>query len=218
MTEDLAGLAAAVRARRAELDRRAGQAEQLARQISGTETELAGLQHQAELHAQAVLLFTTIGEQAQETARSWVERLATRALQVVFGENLTFRLKAGERGGQATLEMLVRSDYPGGTVETPVLEARGGGMAQVIGFVLHLVVLLLTPDVRRVLFLDEPFSMVSASYEVRVAELCREVADKARVQLVLVTHSPVYADYADETTRLELGTDGVTVVHRGESE
>jgi hypothetical protein len=212
-------LQAAVRRRRQLLDRQAGQAEQLAAQISATESELAGYRALAELNARASALLTSIGEEAQETARGKVEELATRALQAIFGTQHSFRLEPGERGGQATLEMIIRSEYGDGEViETGVLEARGGGMAAVVGFVLRLVVLLLTPDVCNVLFLDESFAHVSARYEGRVAEFAAEVAHKARVQLVLITHSPAFADYADTAVRLELNDGGVTVVHKGESE
>jgi DNA repair ATPase RecN len=215
---DYAPLADSVRQRAAELARQAGAAGQLDRQITAAETEADGLREQAELHARVQALLTSIGEQAQDTAREKIESLATRALQVIFGENLFFRLIPGERAGAVTLEMVIRSEYPDGIVETPVLEARGGGMAAVVGFVLRLVVLLLTPEVRRVMVLDESFTHVSVDYEARVAEFLREVADKAGVQIVLVTHSPVYADYADVAVRLELGSDGVTVVHAGHSE
>lgn len=88
----------------------------------------------------------------------------------------------------------------------------------VVGFVLRLVVLLLTPGARRFLALDESFAHVSASYEPRVAEFLREVADKAGVQIMLVTHSNAYGDLADAKYRLVLGADGKTEVFEGESE
>jgi ABC-type lipoprotein export system ATPase subunit len=91
-------------------------------------------------------------------------------------------------------------------------------MAAVVGYVLRLVQLLLTPELRNILILDETFAHVGASHEPRVAEFLRLVSDRARVQQVLVTHSPVYAEYADQAVRLEQGSDGVTVVHHGESE
>jgi len=213
-----AGLAAEAAACLSSLDRQAGQLAEIDRQISVTEAGEARLREQAALHARVAGMLTTVGEQAQETARARVEALATKALQVIFGEEHQFLLRPGERGGQATLELVIRSDYPDGAVETGVLSARGGGMAAVISYVLQLVVLLLTPELRNVLWLDESFAHVSASFEPRVAEFLRQVADKARVQHVLVTHSPVYADYADETVRVSLGPDGVSIVQRGESE
>lgn len=216
MTAGYAGLAADVGRRRRQLDVLSGQAGQVDAQITALEDELENLLGQAERLSRVGAMFTTVGEAAQETARDRVEQLATKALQVIFGDEHQFLLVPGERGGQATLELKVRSAYPGGEViETGVLEARGGGMAAVVGYVLRLVVLLLTPEIRNLLFLDETFTFVSAEYEGRVAEFIRQVADRARVQHVIITHSPAYAEAADQVSRLELGTDGVTVVHRG---
>lgn len=216
---DHSGLLAAVQSRRQQLDRLAGQAEELTGQISVVEAEIEGHRAVSERERLAGAVLTSFGEQTQETARTKVEQLATRALQVVFGPHHSFHLRAGERGGQATLEIVIRSQYPGGeTVETGVLDARGGGLAAVVGFVLHLVVLLLTPELANILFLDEPFAWVSTSYEARVAEFLAEVVRKARVQVMLVTHSAVYGEYADVSIRLTQDQAGGTVVHRGESE
>lgn len=211
-------LSAAVRQRRGELDRQAGAALEVARQGKAAEAEVAELRAAVELHEKTGALLTTVGEEAQETARHQVEELVTRALQVVFGDNLSFHLVPGERGGQATVEFVLRSRFGDREVDTPVMDARGGGMAAVVGFVLRLVVLLLTPGARRFLALDESFAHVSASYEDAVAEFLREVADKAGVQILLVTHSSAYSQHADARVRLVLGPDGVTEVHLGESE
>jgi DNA repair exonuclease SbcCD ATPase subunit len=215
---ELAELVRAAAQRRQVVERQVGQAEQLGRRLADAEAEVARLGEQTELHQKVQALLTTIGEEAQETARTQVEGLVTQALQVVFGPELSFHLVPGERGGQATLDFMIRSAYAGAVVETPVLEARGGGMAAVVGFVLQLVVLLLTDGARRFLALDEPFAYVSESYAGAVAELLREVVDKAHVQVLLITHSPVYADYADVRIRLVLGPDGVTRVYEGETE
>jgi DNA repair exonuclease SbcCD ATPase subunit len=240
MAISVSELAAAVRQRRSELDQQAGAAAEVARQRQEAEARCAELERAIEVEDQAVRLLTSIGEERQESARHQVEELATRAMQVIFGEELSFHLVAGERGGQATLEFMVRSRYPCGEcggnpasyprpgcpmceqtgyrpVVTPVLGARGGGLAAVLGFVLRLVVLTLTPGVRRLLVLDESFAHVSAGYEDRVAEFLREVAHQMGVQVILVTHSPVYASYADKRYRFAM-KDGVTQVHEGESE
>lgn len=218
MAESAADLAAAVRLRRQQLDRLAGQAEQVAVQGKEAEAAVAELRADMELYAREEALLTSIAEDAQETARREVEQLATRALQVVFSEQLSFRLVPGERGGQAVLDPVVRSDYAGAVTETPVLEGRGGGLAQVIGFVLRLVVVLLSPDLRNIMLLDETFAHVDVGRTAAVAEFLREVADKARMQMVLVTHDPVYAQFADRHVRLVLHSDGVTRVREEEGE
>lgn len=214
----LAGLETRVSSQRQFLDRRAGEALALAKHGKRWTDEADRLRAQLELHETACAVLTSIGEKHQETVQQQVEELVTRALQVIFGEELSFRLVQRTLRDQAVLEFVLVSTYGDKVVETPVMEARGGGMAAVVGFVLRLVVLLLTSDSRRLLVLDETFAHVSESYVPRVAEFLREVADRAGVQVVLVTHSTGFSDEADQKYRLVLGTDGDTQVSEGESE
>jgi DNA repair ATPase RecN len=207
-----------VKTRRSYLERQAGEALVLARRGQTAEGKRDTLTALLETYDKTCKLLTTIGEAEQDAARAKIEGLVTRALQVVFGENLSFRLKPGVRANQAVIDFILVSDYDGTKIETPVMEARGGGMAAVVGFALRFVIMMLTPDARRLLALDETFAHVSASFEPRVAEFLREIVDKAQVQVLLVTHSSAYGDLADSQYRLELGADGVTVVHKGESE
>jgi hypothetical protein len=215
----LAALAADVGKLRRDLDVQAGLALALAQRGQAAEAEVARLKALKETYDTTLTLLTTIGEQEQDIARAQVEGLVTRALQVVFGEELSFKLKPGTRANQAVLDMVLVSQYGGTTLETPVLDARGVGMAAVVGFALRLVIMLLTPDteVRRLLVLDETFAHVSASYEPRVAEFLREVADTAGVQVLLVTHSNAYGEKADSRYRLSL-SGGFTEVHENETE
>jgi DNA repair ATPase RecN len=215
----LAVLAAAAGKLRRDLDVQAGQALALALRGQAAEAERDRLVTLKETYDKTCALLTTIGEAEQDIARSQVEGLVTRALQVVFGEELSFKLKPGTRANQAVLDMVLVSEYGGTTLETPVLDARGVGMAAVVGFALRLVIMLLTPEteVRRLLVLDETFAHVSASYESRVAEFLREVADTAGVQVLLVTHSNAYGEKADSRYRLSLA-GGFTEVHPNETE
>lgn len=217
MATDAGALEREVRARRQALDRLAGRAQQVATAGKAVEAEIDRLTHRADVHAKAAALLTTIGEEAQESARGQFETLATLALRRVFGDELSFGLLAGETGGQATLEPVIRSTYDGVVTETPVMDARGGGMAAVTGFVMRLVMVLLTPSTREILFLDETFGMVSQSYVPAVAAFLREVTDRTRMQVVMITHDPAYAEFADVKYRLAL-EGGVTRVFEGEAE
>lgn len=208
----MADLAERVRTARSRVDREIGEARAVGEAGKRLEAEAADLQAQVELHDRVTALLTRTGEESQMRAQSQIEELVTRGLQVIFDTATSFHVINSERAGQAQADFVIRTAYPDGVVETPVLEARGGGMAAVTGFLLRLVVLLLRSDVRRILFLDETFGMVSAEYEPRVAEFLAEVAEKAGVQIVLITHSSAFADAADRSYRLALGPDGCTVV------
>lgn len=218
METSVSELAVAVRARRRELDRQHGAAEQVARAGNAAEAEVERLRGQAELHEQVGALLTRIGEEAQETARAQVEGLVTRALQVVFGPHLSFHVVPDEVGGQAVLQLAIRSDYGGPVTEMPVLDAHGGGLAAVVGYVLRLVELLLTPGARRILALDETFAHLSRDRVEAMARFLREVTDKARVQQIVVTHDPDLGAYADVRVTLGLGPAGLTSVHQDEAQ
>jgi ABC-type uncharacterized transport system YnjBCD ATPase subunit len=210
---DAQALQQRVRQARSVVERRAGEAAAVARAGIRAREEAEAHKAQAELLQQAASLLTSVGEERQARAQEQVEGLVTQALRAVFGDGISFAMVQGVKGNQPVVEFVVRSDYGGGQlVETDVLAARGGGMAAVIGFALRLVILLLTPEARRVLLLDESFGMVSRSYETAVAEFLREVADRAGVQIVLVTHSDAFDDLADKRYQFALGADGATEV------
>lgn len=215
---DLAALADAVQAARRGLDRQAGRAQQVAKAGQQAEADIARHGERAELCAKTAALLTRIGEEAQESARQMFDDLTTRALRDIFSEDLSFHLVPGEVGGQVTLEPVIRSEYGGEAVETGVLDARGGGMAVVVGFVLQLVMVIKTPGVRKVLFLDETFAFVSEGFRRSLAGFLREVASQNGVQVIMITHDPVYTEEADVLVRLALGPDKVTQVFEGESE
>jgi DNA repair exonuclease SbcCD ATPase subunit len=215
---DLAALADAVQATRRDLDRQAGRAQQVATAGKRVEADIARCEELAGVYAMTAALLTRIGEEAQESARKMFEDLTTRALRAIFGEDLSFRLVPGETGGQVTLEPVIRSAYDGGVIETPVLDARGGGMAVVVGFVLQMVMVLCTPRARKILLLDEPFAFVSESFTDRLGEFLAEVAGQMGMQILMITHDKVLMQYADVRVRLALGPDGVTQVFEGESE
>jgi DNA repair exonuclease SbcCD ATPase subunit len=213
-------LAAEVQRTRNAVEREVGEARAIAETGKRLAARVIELKAEAELYQQVIGVLTRIGEARQETAQRQIEELVTRGLQVIFGEELTFHLVQSERGSQAQVEFLVRSAYvvdedETRTVETPVMDSRGGGMAAVVGYMLRLVVLLFTPGAARFLALDETFAHVSAEYEPRLAEFLREMADKAGVQHLLVTHSDAYSDVADVRYRLAPGPDGTTIARRG---
>jgi len=78
----------------------------------------------------------------------------------------------------------------------------------VVGFLVRLSVLLLGAN-RRLLLLDETFAQLSAGYEPALAEWLGDVAEKAEVQLIMVSHSDAYAEHADTVYRTKL-VSGIT--------
>jgi len=183
-----------------------GEARALALRGKKLKEEVDGLKAKLTMLDQAAAILASIGEERQAAAQKQIETLVTRGLQTIFEEDYTFHLVQSTRGKQPTVEFMVRSHLANGeVVETEVMSARGGGLATVVGFLLRLVVLLLSPSKQEtVLFLDESFGMLSAEYEVRMAEFLREIVDKSGVQIIMVTHSTAFSDVADKQYRFDL--------------
>src|ERR1044072_3426362 len=191
------------------LERYRGHAYALAERGQTLQASIAELTQVADLHEKAAHVLTAIGEQRQDQAQRQIEVLVTQGLQTIFDDSLTFHLKPGIRAKPPVVDFVVRSTLADGTiVETDVLAARGGGLAATVGFLLRLVVLLLSRQRQdTVLFLDETFAHVSAEYLPRLIEFLKDLVAKTGVQIVLVTHDESFLDAADTVYRLELVID-----------
>jgi ABC-type iron transport system FetAB ATPase subunit len=204
-------LSVQVRTRRRILDQQVGELRAIALEGKRAVAEGQSLAAQRDLLDQAMLLLSTIGEERQAVAQLQIEGLVTHALKTIFGDDLSFHVVTGSRGKQSTTDFVVRSVLGGTTVDTPVLDARGGGLAAVVGFLLRLVVLLLTKSQAQVLFLDESFAMVSAEYQPALSEFLQELVARTDIQLLMVTHQPALMEGADKVYRFQL-KDGLTEV------
>lgn len=203
-----------LRAARIKHERQVGEYEALLARKNDLQDEIQSQQEQAELFERAALVLSRIGEDRQEKMQSQIETLITSGLQTIFEQDMSFHIVSSVKGKNSTVEFLVRSTLGNGqVVETPVMEARGGGLSSIVGFLLRVVILLLSRkgNEKATLFLDETFGMVSAKYEVKLAEFLRELVDKTGVQVVLVTHSNAYSEIADKQYNFVL-KDGLTHV------
>lgn len=209
----IAELAERVRTARRAADRMAGAARQIALRGQQVQAEAVSLQVEVDLYDRATAVLSSIGEQHQVAAQHTIESLVTRGLQTVFNApELSFHITQGLRGKQVIVDFAVRTTWADGrVVDTDVLAARGGGMAAVVGFLLRLVLVLLSPSRQgSVLILDEPFAHLSREYVPAMAAFLRELCDKTSVQIVLVTHQPEFAEVADIRHQFSLDDQGYT--------
>jgi DnaJ-class molecular chaperone len=145
-----------VRSARTWADRQAGEARAVGQAGQRAVAERDALLVLLEQHERVIALLTRTGEELQDTAQRQIEELVTRGLQVVFDPTISFHLVPSTKAGQANLDFIIRTTYSctwcGGrgrdndeagspcayckgksftVIDTPVMEARGGGMAAV---------------------------------------------------------------------------------------
>lgn len=194
------------------LDQQAGEARVIAQTGKQLAEELTLAKNDVDLYSKIAITLASIGEDRQTEAQNQIEELVTRGLHSIFGEEMTFHLVQSQRGKTPEVKFVIKSFVQGKPIETPVMDARGGGLAAVVGFLLRLIILLLSKDTREpILILDESFSHVSAEYERPLAEFIKELIDKTRVSIILVTHSDAFSEFADKRYRFKLNR-GLTKV------
>jgi ABC-type branched-subunit amino acid transport system ATPase component len=150
--------------------------------------------------AEAVRVFFTVLSDAQrKELEQRVESLVDYGVQVVFGPTYRFKVTSEMRGKAVRTEFWLVENG----LQLPLLEATGGGVGDVVSFLLRVVILCLArPSQRRVLVLDEPFKFVSASHFQTLAGLLRELSDSLGLQLIMVTHKPELLDAAMTIVRV----------------
>jgi len=210
---DLSELTIKIRSRRRELDGLAGEARSVLTRGKELQGEIKELVSDISDLERVSILLNSLGEDRQLKAQQTIEEIVTRGLQMIFDDTLSFHIIQTVKNKQANVEFVVRTTLKNSVVDTPVMEARGGGLAATIGFLLRVVVLLLKNGTQQenILILDETFAMVSAEYLDSLGEFIREIVDKTGIQILMVTHQPTFAEYADKVHRFSK-VDGKTVV------
>lgn len=192
-----------VQQRRREIDFKLGQRQSLQERAETLATDIEGLQELSVVLDQVTVLLNSIGEDKQQQAQEQIEGIITRGLQSIFGETFSFHIVQTMKGKSASVEFFIRTHLDDTAIETPVLESHGGGLAAIVGFLLRVTVMLLDKgsDKANVIILDETFGMVSDEYLDPLAEFIRDLVDKANIQVIMVSHQPMWEEYADKTYR-----------------
>jgi DNA repair exonuclease SbcCD ATPase subunit len=201
---DLQKLGARLSSKKQEIDSIAVEARMTLERAKEVKEQIEALQREIVNLDKAGVVLNSIGEERQLKAQDTIEALVTRGLQQIFDDSLSFHILQTVKAKAANVDFVVRTTLADGSiVDTPVMDARGGGLAATIGFLLRVVILLLKNgrDKDNILILDETFAHVSDEYLEGVGEFLRELVDKTGIQIVMVTHQPVFGEYADAVYR-----------------
>jgi DNA repair ATPase RecN len=175
--------------------------------LDRTRKDLALCLDQQDCLAKAGTLLKTIGEQQREKTIATFERVVTLALKEIFDSTYTFKIEVTSDKRVQTKFKLLQGD-----LELDLLNAVGGGIINVVSFVLKVLILAsVRPKRQQIMFLDESFSNVSSGYHTRVAKLLKSFSQQLGMQFMLVTHAPEFVEEADVVYTLSKGADGTEV-------
>lgn len=126
-----------------------------------------------------------------------IEDTVTEGLRAVFLEDMRLEVSTKMVGSRPEVVFNIVSVNEDEELRTGIMDARGGGVAAIVGFLIQAVLVLLTPNLRPIIFLDESFRNVSEEYQAPLGEFIKELCERTGLQVVLVTHQPTIAEYAD---------------------
>jgi hypothetical protein len=182
------------------------------------QTEVATLREDSVVYADVASLLQTFSEREQRVVQQKFEQLLGHGLSLVFGDKFrSFNLNMGIERGQVVLNPTVTFIVDGDiAVTSGIMSAQGGGPSDVMGCLLKILVVLFSAPkgVRPVLFLDETFGHLSREYLPAMASMLRKFVEDMNggLQVVLITHSPEFAEFADVTHTFALDADKRTIV------
>lgn len=129
---------------------------------------------------------------------SKIESIVTGGMQLAFDDpTLGFRVvkSEAERGSKYRLEG-VR-----GEVQGPFLDTFGGGVWNVVGFLLR-VIMVKRFKLGKVLVLDEAFNNVAARFQPQVSALLKSLTRDHGFTILAITHQPLLVAQADNIYRI----------------
>ena len=166
----------------------------------------------ATVHRKASAFFQSMSDQESQRFQTNLETLVTAGLQVVFKEPMKFCIEIGTERNTINVHFFVDSLVNGHQAKLDILTAKGGGVADVVAFLLQFLMVYYLPNRRRLIIGDEPWKNLSADYKTRFASFVKMICEKAGMQVIMVTHDLEYTDVADKVYRFTLDGQGLTSV------
>ena len=116
----------------------AAEREQLKKQLNEQETNLADIESKLDTYQKVIILLQKTSDYARTQMKQTIEYIVTNALQVVFAQDIRFEVELGTRAGAPTAEFFIVDET--GLKYKP-MDARGGGLVDVISTALRLSIL-----------------------------------------------------------------------------
>ena len=130
----------------------------------------------------------------QEQVKSYIEEIATLALQAVFGETFALAIDCEQKRGKSEFNLkLVKSG-----VKFDLRDEVGGGALDVVSFALRIALWSMRfPRSSSLFVLDEPGTAVSEDLRPKFGEMLRKLSETLGIQLIIISHDSALQDIAD---------------------
>jgi len=157
---------------------------------------LLGVENRRELTGillQVVELYKELGGDNEQQILERVQDFVSYGLSAVFGDNYQFLTKMRTEGRELKVDFGIETDG----LQTSVVGAKGGGVAEVVSILLQLFFILVDKGLSRFIVLDAALIHLSEKYWRNMSQLLSEICGKSDIQILLMAHAGDYGAYAD---------------------
>lgn len=136
-----------------------------------------------------------------------IQGIVQYSLDSIYGKGaFDFRVKMSIKGGRKSMDMGIVKN--GEFVD--IIESNGGALVEIVAFILHICVVLIS-GVRRFVFSDEKFTFMDSNNSLRFCSFLSQLAEKLEMTIVIITHIQHIAESFPHRYRLIPTTEGVKV-------
>lgn len=143
-----------------------------------------------------------------------IELIVSFGLQTIFEDSsYQFKIIDSIKKKQVVYDFRVFSDSFQSTHGMSILDSRGGGIVNIVSFLLRIVLLcMVDKTAERFIALDEPFNNLSENFHENLVAAVRQISEKLKVQILIVTHQKSLEAFGDVVYELKQ-VNGVTSAH-----
>jgi DNA repair ATPase RecN len=155
---------------------------------------------------QVSAIINTVAQATQQELEFRISDLVTMALETIpFDEHYRFLAEFVQRRGRTECDLYLLGEA-GNKVR--ILDASGGGVANVVTFALRVSLWGLSKGIRPVLVFDEPFPFLrTREAHAKVGELLKTISERLNLQIIMITGEA-------ESQDIVTGADKVFRIHK----
>lgn len=134
-----------------------------------------------------------VAENIQKQIEFQISNLVSTALASVFPDPYQFKLSFVQRRNKTECDLL----FVKNNQECDPMTASGGGALDVANFALRIAIWAIKKT-RNVFIMDEPFKFVSMDLQEKCSQMIKEISEKLKIQMLVVSHLPNIIEAADK--------------------
>lgn len=185
--------------------------------VQQADFDLQNINKNLSLFNDSLNLLRDISLSCQEQTTNKIASIMTKLYQYVFNTTDEVIIKNDVKRKVPNAEILIKTTKNGKEVLLHPEDEEGGGKLDILSLGLRIAGLILyTPSINRILFVDEPLKNVSSettsgeAYRERTAEFLKILCQEYGIQIIMITHESSYINIADHKFILSLDNKGYT--------